>query len=37
MSYIYGAHILDVVLPTVVRRCAWSRNLKNMRSIYIWH
>jgi len=21
----------------VVRRCVWSRNIKNRRSIYIWH
>jgi len=21
----------------VVRRCVWSRKIKNMRSIYIWH
>jgi len=20
-----------------VRRCVWSRNIKNRRSIYIWH
>ena len=25
------------VLPTVVRRCVWSRNIKNRCSIYIWH
>ena len=25
------------VLPTVVRRCVSSRNIKNMCSIYIWH
>jgi len=21
----------------VLRRCVWSRNIKNGRSIYIWH
>jgi len=21
----------------VLRRCVWSRNIKNRRSIYIWH
>jgi len=25
------------VLPTVLRRIVWSRNIKNRRSIYIWH
>ena len=25
------------VLPTVLRRCVWSRNIKNGCSIYIWH
>ena len=25
------------VLPTVVRRCVWSRNINNRCSIYIWH
>jgi hypothetical protein len=24
------------VLATVVRRCVWSRNIKNMHSIYIY-
>jgi hypothetical protein len=25
------------VLPTVLRRCVWSRNIKNRCSICIWH
>jgi len=25
------------VLPTVVRHCVWSRNIKNGCSICIWH
>ena len=25
------------ILPTVLRRCVWSRNIKNGCSIYIWH
>ena len=32
----WADHSSRGVLPTVVRRCVWSRNIKNRRSIYIY-
>ena len=35
---LYGMHVTEYwgVLPTVLRRCVWSRNIKNRCSIYIY-
>ena len=36
MSLRRADHSSRGVLPTVLRRCVWSRNIKNRRSIYIY-